>query len=456
MSKEDIINYVMTTPGNPNRAVLNGMLDSVGEGGSSGYSVDTKRVEIYNGSFTTELDPIDNVYPAYIEATTVLQNDPDVIYVTYDGLNYVCNAKKPIDDFYYYGADMEYDAETDSQIYNFTEYPFEISFYRENSFSEIDFMCKDPGNHTVNISIDEPEIKVTTDFVNASMLAVTGKASSEPMYKIEDTDVLYDGIIPDVVRGAGGADDLWIVFTNEKIEGVYNKLEQYKTYINPYIVTFDGVKRGSQMEYTDSTNSGRLALKYDEDSNPDIYLCMDFNSGMSPNALYLEDAEGNRIDLSTFGSHTLKLEINNETITTSEDFVKVVNSLNQSEAAEPIYLTIPYSSDKVQTGVSSKDPDEIYALYMSGKPLVFNYRQSTSTEGYIYIPTEVQFEHAYSSGMSKCIFYINKINYTNAGDLYFDKEKFTILRNNKVAQREETQFYITKDYVKPYDDGITG
>ena len=31
MGKEDIINYVMTTPGNPNRAVLSGMLDGVDE-----------------------------------------------------------------------------------------------------------------------------------------------------------------------------------------------------------------------------------------------------------------------------------------------------------------------------------------------------------------------------------------------------------------------------------------
>jgi len=33
MSKEDIINYVMTTPGNPNRAVLSGMLDSIADAG---------------------------------------------------------------------------------------------------------------------------------------------------------------------------------------------------------------------------------------------------------------------------------------------------------------------------------------------------------------------------------------------------------------------------------------
>ena len=34
MSKEDVINYVMTTPNNPNRAVLEGMLDEIEKGGA--------------------------------------------------------------------------------------------------------------------------------------------------------------------------------------------------------------------------------------------------------------------------------------------------------------------------------------------------------------------------------------------------------------------------------------
>lgn len=35
MSKEDVMDYVMTTPGNPNRAVLSGMLDSIAEASGS-------------------------------------------------------------------------------------------------------------------------------------------------------------------------------------------------------------------------------------------------------------------------------------------------------------------------------------------------------------------------------------------------------------------------------------
>ena len=36
MGKENVIDYVMTTPGNPNRAVLSGMLDSIAEAGGGG------------------------------------------------------------------------------------------------------------------------------------------------------------------------------------------------------------------------------------------------------------------------------------------------------------------------------------------------------------------------------------------------------------------------------------
>ena len=35
MSKEDVINYVMTTPNNPNRAVLEGMLDGASDSGNN-------------------------------------------------------------------------------------------------------------------------------------------------------------------------------------------------------------------------------------------------------------------------------------------------------------------------------------------------------------------------------------------------------------------------------------
>lgn len=38
MTKQEIIDYVMTTPSNPNKAVLEGMLDSIADAGSGGSS----------------------------------------------------------------------------------------------------------------------------------------------------------------------------------------------------------------------------------------------------------------------------------------------------------------------------------------------------------------------------------------------------------------------------------
>lgn len=44
MGKEEVIEYVMTTPGNPNRAVLSGMLDSIAESG--GGTVEVSKIKI--------------------------------------------------------------------------------------------------------------------------------------------------------------------------------------------------------------------------------------------------------------------------------------------------------------------------------------------------------------------------------------------------------------------------
>ena len=50
MSKEDVINYVMTTPNNPNRAVLEGMLEETSEG-SGDLLV---HVSYNNGNFSSD------------------------------------------------------------------------------------------------------------------------------------------------------------------------------------------------------------------------------------------------------------------------------------------------------------------------------------------------------------------------------------------------------------------
>lgn len=54
MSKEDVINYVMTTPSNPNKAVLSGMLDGIAS--TSGGGTPLLVNAVYDGEGKYDLD----------------------------------------------------------------------------------------------------------------------------------------------------------------------------------------------------------------------------------------------------------------------------------------------------------------------------------------------------------------------------------------------------------------
>ncbi len=68
MSKEDVINYVMTTPGNPNKAVLSGMLDSVADaGGGSTMIVNVDVTDPQNPTIDRAFQEIKDAYNNGIE-----------------------------------------------------------------------------------------------------------------------------------------------------------------------------------------------------------------------------------------------------------------------------------------------------------------------------------------------------------------------------------------------------
>ena len=72
MNKEEIIDYVMTTPNNPNKAVLEGMLDSFSDGEGGGGS---SRVLLYeNDAVIVDQDGISPII--YTMATTNLTTCP--------------------------------------------------------------------------------------------------------------------------------------------------------------------------------------------------------------------------------------------------------------------------------------------------------------------------------------------------------------------------------------------
>ncbi len=79
MSKEDVMDYVMTTPGNPNKAVLSGMLDSIAEaGGGTGTETVMLRVGYdYTGySFVIDFDELRSVY-------TALENNDKPLWIQF-------------------------------------------------------------------------------------------------------------------------------------------------------------------------------------------------------------------------------------------------------------------------------------------------------------------------------------------------------------------------------------
>ena len=101
MSKEDVIEYVMTTPSNPNRAVLSGMLDSIAEaGGGSAEPLIVNLVwdednERYYGNKT------------YGEIKTAFMAGTKVVYVTENTWDTVFGLSENLDSGYtgyaYYG-----------------------------------------------------------------------------------------------------------------------------------------------------------------------------------------------------------------------------------------------------------------------------------------------------------------------------------------------------------------
>lgn len=74
MSKEEIINYVMTTPSNPNKAVLSGMLDSVAQSGGTDPFVVYVMQDAVSQTYT-----VDSCNKTYEELADYIQETGDLL-----------------------------------------------------------------------------------------------------------------------------------------------------------------------------------------------------------------------------------------------------------------------------------------------------------------------------------------------------------------------------------------
>ena len=118
MDKNDILNYVTETPGNTNRAVLSGMLDSMSGGGESEMFMVTITPDSHIGSVTS--GTMDKTYDEIVEANESGKfifafirigngGGPDarMIPLAYDGYS----AFRGSSTVYYYGASEVYELE---------------------------------------------------------------------------------------------------------------------------------------------------------------------------------------------------------------------------------------------------------------------------------------------------------------------------------------------------------
>lgn len=172
MSKEDIINYVMTTPGNPNRAVLSGMLDSI-TGASEETTILTEE------SVTTQVyedSPYATGNLAYSELI-----DADTIQVTFEGEKYICQKRSvlsPGGEGYEYGASI--DAKSD--LPDFSQFPFRIFYlvFEGNVMSE--FFTETAGTYQIKIEIPQEDSGSTSEWSTAQVSFANNGESDYNVY----------------------------------------------------------------------------------------------------------------------------------------------------------------------------------------------------------------------------------------------------------------------------------
>ena len=184
MNKEDIINYVMTTPNNPNRAVLSGMLDSIAnasEGGSCdcGFSCNEEWITLTEESVTTvaeEGDPNALGDLSYAELITA-----DTIRVTFNGTEYIC--ENTIDD----GGNSQYGAVFDDETgtFDWSEYPFIIGSFGaladDTPYNSL--ATQSAGTYSIKIEAVEETIE-TTDCFEKAVKSVVGQ--TQPLILAEN------------------------------------------------------------------------------------------------------------------------------------------------------------------------------------------------------------------------------------------------------------------------------
>ena len=196
MGKKQVIDYVMNSPANTNKAVLEGMLDGMG-----GADVPTPTVEDAgkvlgvneNGKYS--FNNVDCGFACTFEGTTLTEENvttvveegvpfafgglsyaelisADTIRVTFNGTEYICEKTVGVDDANY-GAD--FDVET--QTFDWSEYPFCIGSSEtgdDDTPVRSNLATQSAGTYSIKIEAVEETIE-TTDYFKKAVTSVVGQ-----------------------------------------------------------------------------------------------------------------------------------------------------------------------------------------------------------------------------------------------------------------------------------------
>lgn len=214
MTKKEILDYIIETPGNTNRAVLDGMLDSFGggsggsRGGDPGYECKTEMVTLLEENVTTELSG-EGCADGQMEYAGLI--DADNINVTFNGVSYSCSATKTGND-YKYGAPII--GGTDG--FDFSVFPFSI--YSGGLGNTL--ITESAGTYTIKIEALSEVVETTPCFEKA-VNSVIGGGSEVDMIK----SVLTDD--PSIVRLNKTVDELLTFLNSGKSPFVYADIDDY-------------------------------------------------------------------------------------------------------------------------------------------------------------------------------------------------------------------------------------
>ena len=328
MTKQEIIDYVMTTPSNPNKAVLEGMLEDtsgtnvptptvedagkvlgVGDNGKyvlekKGFTCTEEVAMLTEESVTTE--QYDNI--AYSELSYVELITAGTLRVTFNGVEYVC-PRRSRENGGEYGASLnEETGEGD-----FSEYPFNIASFFSRGVVKNFLTTQTAGTYSIKIETVDESVETTECFEKAV------RKVADPGFTCTTTGeatLLTEG---SVVTSQGspfavGVIDYSQLITADKIR-----------------VTFNGT------EY--------ICEKH-ETSNMTFYGSVDKTTGTTPDITFSEYPflivsnkspveEGgvlmvNQIATAQTGTYQIKIEAYSEatTVETTECFAKAVAKLN--------------------------------------------------------------------------------------------------------------------------------